>query len=85
MRPFSIRLFAPSGDPEGVLIASRDDWTGRAVIFPRDLVGEVKGRREYCQPGVYLLTSARRIYIGEGDPLGERIDDHVHSSPVSPA
>lgn len=77
MRPFSIRLFAPSGDPEGVLVASRDDWPGRAIIFPRELVGEVRGRKEYAEPGVYLLVSSRHMYIGEGDPVGKRIDDHV--------
>lgn len=77
MRPFSIRLFSPSGEPEGVLIASRDDWPGRAVIFPRELVGEVKGRKEYQQPGIYILVSSRLMYIGEGDPVGDRIDTHV--------
>ena len=76
MRPFSIRLFSPSGEPEGILIASRDDWPGRAVIFPRELTGEVKGRKEYQQPGVYILVNPKQMYIGEGDPLGDRIDSH---------
>jgi hypothetical protein len=31
MRPFSIKIFVPSGDPEGVRIVSRDDWPGTAV------------------------------------------------------
>lgn len=77
MRPFSIRLFSPSGEPEGVLIASRDDWPGRAVIFSRELAGEVKGRKEYQQPGIYILVSSKLMYIGEGDPVGDRIDSHV--------
>lgn len=77
MRPFSIRLFSPSGAPDGILVASRDDWPGRAVIFPRALAGEVKGRKEYQQPGIYILVSSKRMYIGEGDPVGERIDSHV--------
>jgi len=77
MRPFSIRLFSPSGAPDGILVASRDDWPGRAVIFPRALAGEVKGRKEYQQPGVYILVSSKRMYIGEGDPVGDRIDSHV--------
>ena len=77
MRPFSIRLFSPSGAPDGILVASRDDWPGRAVIFPRTLVGEVKGRKEYLQPGIYILVSNKRMYIGEGDPVGDRIDSHV--------
>jgi hypothetical protein len=75
--PFTTKLFAPSGSPDGVIVASRDDWTGRAIIFPRELVGEVKGRKEYSEPGVYLLVSARKMYIGEGDPVGARIDSHV--------
>ncbi len=77
MKPFSIRIFVPSGDPEGVRIVSRDDWPGKAIVFPRDLLGEVKGRLEYKQPGVYLLSGGKKLYIGEGDPLGERLGDHA--------
>jgi hypothetical protein len=77
MRPFSIRLFSPSGAPDGILVATRDDWPGRAVIFPRALAGEVKGRKEYQQPGIYILVSSKRMYVGEGDPVGDRIDAHA--------
>lgn len=77
MRPFSIKLFAPSGDPNGVLVASRDDWPGRAVIYPRALAAEVRTRKEYAQPGVYILVGNDKIYIGEGDPLGDRLNEHV--------
>ena len=77
MRPFSIKIFVPSGDPEGVRVVSRDDWPGKAVVFPRELLGEVKGRREYQQPGVYLLSGGKKLYIGEGDPLGDRLGDHA--------
>lgn len=77
MKPFSIRIFVPSGDPEGVRIVSRDDWPGKAIVFPRELLGEVKGRLEYKQPGVYLLAGGKKLYIGEGDPLGERLGDHA--------
>jgi hypothetical protein len=76
MRPFSIRIFVPSGNPEGVRIISRDDWTGKAVLFPRALLGEVKGRVEYKQPGVYLLSGGKKLYIGEADPIGLRLEDH---------
>ena len=78
-RPFSMRLFCPSGKPDGVLIASRDDWPGRAVIFPRILLGEIKGRKEYLQPGVYILFGKDKMYIGEGDPVGHRIDSHANN------
>ncbi len=81
MRPFSIKIFVPSGEPEGVRIVTRDDWPGKAIVFPRELLGEVKGRREYQQPGVYLLAGGKKLYIGEGDPLGERLDEHVRNKP----
>lgn len=77
MRPFSIRIFVPSGDPEGVRIISRDDWTGKAVLFPRPLLGEVKGRVEYKQPGIYFLSGGKKLYIGEADPVGIRLEDHA--------
>ena len=79
MKPFSIRIFVPSGNPEGVRIVSRDDWPGKAIVFPRELLGEVKGRLEYKQPGVYLLAGGKKLYIGEGDPLGERLGSHVRN------
>jgi hypothetical protein len=78
MKPISIRLFSAAGEPEGVLIASRDDWTGRAVIFPRELAGEVKGRKEYGQQGVYILVNSSLMYIGEGDSGGDRLDHFVN-------
>lgn len=81
MRPFSIRIFVPSGDPEGVRIISRDDWPGKAVVFTRDLLAEVKGRREYQQPGVYLLSGGKKLYVGEGDPVGDRLGDHARRKP----
>lgn len=77
MRPFSLRVFVPSGDPTGVLIATRDDGIGKATIFSRPLLGEVKGRKEWSLPGVYLLVGQSKLYIGEGDPVGKRLEDHA--------
>ncbi len=45
MRPFTLEVFVPSGDPDGVLVASMNNWLGKATIFPRGLIGEVKGRK----------------------------------------
>jgi len=81
LKPFSVKIFVPSGDPEGVRVVSRDDWPGKAVVFPRALLGEVKGRKEFAQPGVYLLTGGKQIYIGEGDPLGDRLESHARNKP----
>lgn len=77
MRPFSLRVFVPSGDPTGVLIATRDDGIGKATLFSRPLIGEVKGRKEWSLPGVYLLVGQATLYIGEGDPVGKRLEEHA--------
>jgi hypothetical protein len=77
MRTFTLEVFVPSGDPDGVLVASVNNWLGKATIFPRGLIGEVKGRKEFQQPGVYLLIGGGRIYIGEGDPVGPRLESHI--------
>ena len=74
MQPFSIRIFLPSGSPDGILVATNDSWLGRAVVYPRRFAGEVKGRKEYKQPGVYVLLGPNRMYIGGGDPVGDCLD-----------
>ena len=54
MRPFSIKIFVPSGDPEGVRVVSRDEWPGQAVVCPRALLPEVPGSREYASAENFL-------------------------------
>jgi len=34
--PFTIRIFVPDGNPEGVRIIDRMNWTGLGIAFPRD-------------------------------------------------
>jgi hypothetical protein len=34
--PFTIRIFVPDGDPEGVRIIDRLNWTGLGIAFPRE-------------------------------------------------
>ena len=73
--PFTLRIFVPSGDPEGVRVV---DWTGRGYIVPRDRWAEVKSRPEISQAGVYVLMGYEPdelgndrpvIYIGQTDNL----------------
>ncbi len=81
-QPFSIRIFVADGDPDGLRIAERSNWIGKAVMFPRAIYTRVKGREEFRQTGVYLLFGPREdadgeiLYIGEGDPVGPRIEGH---------
>ena len=34
--PFTIRIFVPDGDPEGVRLIDRMNWTGLGVVFRRE-------------------------------------------------
>ena len=79
--PFTLRIFVPDGDPEGVRIIDRMNWTGLGIVFPREKWPATKQRPEFSRPGVYILTGYRSaedelptVYIGESDVLRSRID-----------
>jgi hypothetical protein len=80
--PFSIKIFVADGDPDGLRLVERSNWTGKGVIFPRALYTKVRTRNEFEQTGVYLLIGPRetgdgdQIYIGEGDPVRPRLENH---------
>jgi hypothetical protein len=82
MTPFSLRIFVADGDPDGLRIVERFNASARAVVFPRALLPQVKTRPELQQTGVYLLLGPRSdgegdlLYVGEGDPILPRLQDH---------
>jgi hypothetical protein len=82
--PFSLRIFVVDGDPDGLRIVDRPNWSGKALVFPRAAWAQpsVATRPELQQTGVYLLLGPRedgegdRLYIGEGDPIKPRLATH---------
>jgi hypothetical protein len=87
--PFTIRIFVPDGDPEGVKIIDRMNWTGSGISFPREKWKDVSPRQYFDHAGVYILVGYAEdatdddptkdvptIYIGEGDGIRNRIDSH---------
>ena len=50
---FSVRIFVPSGDPEGPRVIEKSNWTGQGLIFPRSLFAEV---RHHPYWGIYPLA-----------------------------
>ena len=80
--PFSLRIFVADGDPDGLRIVERSNWIGKALVFPRALLPQVKQRPELAQTGVYLLLGPRPdgegelLYVGEGDPIRPRLESH---------
>ena len=80
--PFSLRIFVADGDPDGLRIVEKSNWIGKALVFPRGLLPQVKARSELAQTGVYLLLGPRpdgegdMLYVGEGDPIRPRLESH---------
>lgn len=76
-------MFLPDGDPDGVKVVEKSNWTGCGLIIPRPLYGEAKGRPELARAGVYLLVGQAeasplpQVYVGEGDPVRPRLEQHA--------
>ena len=84
--PFTIRIFVPDGDPEGVRIIDRMNWTGLGLVFPREAWAATKKRDEFSRTGVYILVGYKNaeddlptLYIGQADGLRGRIDSHAQT------
>ena len=80
---FSVRIFIPSGEPEGLRVIEKSNWTGQGLVFPRSLFAEVRRREELNRTGVYVLwgpggsVQLPYVYVGEGDVLLPRLDSHA--------
>jgi len=81
--PFTIRIFVPDGDPEGVRLIDRMNWTGLGLVFPRSKWLEVRQRPELQRTGVYILVGYSNqdddlptLYIGQADGVRGRIESH---------
>jgi len=81
-RPFFIRVLVPTGDPDGLRIVEKSNWPGVGVVFNRTNYKEVVNRGEFDKTGVYVLVGTTddsilpTIYVGEGDPVKNRLNTH---------
>ena len=80
---FTIRIFAAAAEMEGLRLVEKSNWSGKGVVCPRALLRAARSRNEFAKPAVYILTgpsedsALTRIYVGEGDPVGPRLDNHA--------
>jgi hypothetical protein len=78
----TIKLFLPTGDPQGLKVAELSNWNGKALAAPRTELRELLARDEMEQPGIYCLTGTDgatnrpTAYIGEAETLGARLRSH---------
>ncbi len=79
---YSIRIFLPEGS-DGLRIVEKSNWTGLGVMCSRAVFSSVKSRDEFSKAGVYVLigppsnTELPLVYIGEGDPIGPRLEQQM--------
>ena len=82
-KPYSIRIFLPGGDPDGIRTIEKSNWSGAGLVIPRALLNEAKARKELSRTGVYVLvgppedSGLPRLYVGEGDPIKPRLEQHA--------
>ena len=80
---FSVRIFIPTGEPEGLRVIEKSNWTGQGHFFPRSLYSKAREQGELNRTGVYVLWGPsesgrlQRAYVGEGDELRPRLDKHA--------
>ena len=83
--PFSIRMFIPNGDSDGLRIVEKSNWTGVGVVLKRSNYKQLTSRPEADRTGVYILVgnpvqgSLPNIYVGEGDPVKRRLAAHYRN------
>ena len=78
-RGATIRIFLADGSPDGLRLVEKSNWKGHALVCPRARFAEVKSRREFNRPGVYVLAGPQElplISVGEGDPVRPRLEQH---------
>lgn len=80
-RGYSIRLFLPDGEPEGLKLIEKTNWSGLGVVCPRSLYASKRSRTEFERTGVYILIGegdgiVPDLYIGEADEVRTRLNSH---------
>jgi hypothetical protein len=80
---YSVRLFMPHGDPDGLRIIDQPNWSGVGVAFPRGAYKDVSKRKEFERTGIYILVgpgpdggALPSLYIGQSDRIQTRLDSH---------
>lgn len=80
--PQTIQIFLPSGDPQGIRVASITTRIVRVLDVPRSLLGEFLKMEEAGQVGIYFLfgesedSDLPQAYIGQTGSLRERLATH---------
>jgi hypothetical protein len=79
---YSIQIFVAGGESAGIRLVEKTNWNGIGLLCPRSSFAKVKKRAEFQKAGVYALigppeaSELPRMYLGEGDPVLPRLEQH---------
>ena len=82
MKPQTIQIFLPTGDPNGMRIAEITSRTIQVICIPRKELNEALKRNECQNVGIYFLfgldeeNGKERLYIGEAEDCAVRLKNH---------
>lgn len=82
MRPQTIQIFLPSGDPRGMRVAEITTRIIRVIEIPRSLLADFLKLPEASQVGVYFLlgdpneAGLTKLYVGQSGNVGKRLSQH---------
>ncbi len=82
---YSVTVFLPRGLQGGLRLVEKSNWVGEGALFPRSVYPDIRSRDEFSfnRAGIYLLWEPAdtgdlpRVYIGQADPLRQRLDQHL--------
>jgi len=78
----SIRVYLDDATVTGIRYAELVNWTGQAIVCPRNRLNELKNWPETSKPGVYFLFEGHfsdtkpLAYIGESEDVAGRLTSH---------
>lgn len=80
-KPYSLRTFMPQGEPQGLRVLEKTNWTGVGLIFPRTRIENARARAELGRTGVYVLWNdddplRTTIYVGQSENVAKRVKQH---------
>jgi len=85
IRPQTIQIYLPDGNPRSVRIAEITSRTVQVISFPRSKIDFITTREELCNVGIYFLVGSDEeaskpiVYIGEAEDCKTRIKQHNKS------
>ena len=80
-RAFSLSVFMPQGEPQGLRVLTKINWTGVGLLFPRTRLEKARERAELNRTGVYVPWNdddqlRPTIYVGQSEDVSRRLKEH---------